>query len=96
LKLRKLINKNQTIFSIKHFQLNAYKQNYHFEWKKSSSFISEHPQKRMMASLTQKEIYLQFFESTVIGESYKELSQIKFFLCKEKESDKKKFHFMPR
>jgi len=50
----------------------------------------------MMASLTQKEIYLQFFESTVIGESYKELSQIKFFLCKEKESDKKKFHFMPR
>jgi len=40
-----------------------------------------------------KEIYLQFFESAVIGESYKELLQIKFFLCKEKESDKKKISF---
>jgi len=40
-----------------------------------------------------KEIYLQFFESTAIGESYKELLQIKFFLSKEKESDKKKISF---
>ena len=47
-----------------------------------------------MGSLSVKEIYLYFFDSTVTGNSYKELLETKIFPFAKKRGWVKTFHFM--
>ena len=80
------IDENKIVFSDEaHFWLNGYvnKQNYRF-WGTENPNISIskslHPEKvTLWAALSVKGIYLYFFDSTVTGNSYKELLETKFF-----------------
>ena len=80
------IDENKIVFSDEaHFWLNGYvnKQNYRF-WDTENPNISIskflHPEKvTLWAALSVKGIYLYFFDSTVTGNSYKELLETKFF-----------------
>ena len=56
---------------------------------------SLHPEKvTLWAVLSIKGIYLYFFDSTITGNSYKELLETKFFLFVKKRGWVKTFHFM--
>ncbi|EZA53834.1 hypothetical protein X777_06699 [Ooceraea biroi] len=81
------------------FWLNGYvnKQNYRF-WRKENPNVSIavplHPQKvSAWAAISVKGVYLQFFEGTVTGESYKELEN-KFFPYAKKRGLVNRFYFM--
>ena len=85
------IDENKNVFSDDtHFWLNGFvnKQNYRFwgtENPNISISTSLHPEKiTLWAALSLKEIYLYFVDSTVTGNTYKELLETKFFpFCKE-------------
>ena len=94
------IDENKIVFSDEaHFWLNAYvnKRNYRF-WVTKNPNISiskSHPEKvNLWAALSVKGIYLYFFDSTVTGNSYKELLETKFFPFAKKRSWVETFHFM--
>ncbi|XP_057335141.1 uncharacterized protein LOC130673942 [Microplitis mediator] len=83
-----------------HFWMNGYvnKQNYRF-WGTENPNISLakslHPLKvTAWAAISVKGIYLQFLESTVTGESYKQLLETKFFPYAKKRGLVKNFYFM--
>ena len=94
------MDENKIVFSEEaHFWLNGYgnKQNYQF-WGTVNPNISIskslHPEKvTSWAALSVKGIYLYFFDSTVTGNSYKELLETKFFFAK-KRGWVKTFYFM--
>ena len=95
------IDENKIVFSDEaHFWLNGYvnKQNCQFWAKKnpnisiSKSLYSE--KVTLWAALSVKGIYLYFFDSTVTGNSYKELLETKFFPFAKKRGWVKTFHFM--
>ena len=83
-----------------HFWLKCYvnKQNYRF-WGTENPDISIskslHSEKvTLWAALSVKEIHLYSFDSTVTGNSYKELLETKFFLFTKKRGWVKTFHFI--
>ena len=83
-----------------HFWLNGYgnKQNYRF-WSTDNPNISIskylHPEEvTLTAALSVKGIYLYFVDSTVTGNSYKELLETKFCPFAKKRGWAKTFHFM--
>ena len=95
------IDKIKIVFSDgAHFWLNGYvnKQNYQFcgsENPNISISKSFHPEKvPLWAAFSVKGIYLYFFDSTVTGNSYKELLATKFFPFAKKRDCVKTFHFM--
>ena len=95
------IDENKIVFSSEaHFWWNGYvnKQNYRF-WGTENPNISIsksfHPEKVILwAALSGKRIYLYFFDSTIPGNSYKELLETKFFPFAKKRGWIKTFHFM--
>ena len=95
------IDENKIVFSDEdHFWLNGNVniQNYWFWGMKNSNISisrSLYPEKvTLRAALSVKGIYLYFFDSTVTGNSYKELLETKFFPFAKKRGWVKTFHFM--
>ncbi|XP_076388084.1 uncharacterized protein LOC105663682 [Megachile rotundata] len=85
-----------------HFWLNGYvnKQNYRF-WGSENPNVSLakalHPEKiTVWAAISIKGIYLQFFDSTVTGESYKQILEQKFFPHAKKKRPSQRFLFHAR
>ena len=95
------LDENKIVCSVEaNFWLNGYvnKQNYRF-WDTENPNISIsksfHPEEvTLWAVLSLKWIYLYFFDSSVTGNSYKELLETKFFPFVKKRSWVKTFHFM--
>ena len=95
------IDENKIVFSGgAYFWLNGYvnKQNYRFWGTENTIFQYHHtlyPEKvTLWAALSVKGIYLYFFDSTVTGNSYKELLETKFFIFTKKRGWVKTFYFM--
>nr|XP_012149732.1 PREDICTED: uncharacterized protein LOC105663683 [Megachile rotundata] len=85
-----------------HFWLNGYvnKQNYRF-WGSENLNVSLakdlHSEKiTVWAAISIKGIYLQFFDSTVTGESYKQILEQKFFPHAKKKRPSQRFLFLRR
>ncbi|XP_032674693.1 uncharacterized protein LOC116845748 isoform X2 [Odontomachus brunneus] len=97
----KEIKENQIIFSDEaHFWLNGYvnKQNCHF-WGQESPQVSLskplHLQEvTVWAALSVKGVYIEFLESPITAENYKELLQTKFFPFAKENDLVEKFYFM--
>ena len=95
------IDGNKIVFSDEaHFWLNGYvnKQNYP-SWGTENPNISIskslHPEKvTLCAAFSVEGINLYFFDSTVTGNSYKELLETKVFSFAKKRGWLKTFHFM--